>query len=151
MASGVLRAGSVVHAATVEGAGGGVTGEKAANEVGQSLADEFLVAVDALLGFGGDGAGNGYRFGQCQHGDHQCREQHLVDGGVGKIRQGQRRQMGRQGADCFDLGDFDAEFHVDEKSHDTAHHHGDDHVGQLGDEFLGQNAGHQVTTPTVVT
>jgi hypothetical protein len=43
-------AGFVIHARAVEGARRGIAGKEGAGDVRQPLADEFLVAVDALLG-----------------------------------------------------------------------------------------------------
>ena len=64
-----LRAGFVVQPAAVERAARRVGREEAADDVRQPLADEFLVAVDALLGAQRDRARDRHRFGEPEHRD----------------------------------------------------------------------------------
>ena len=47
---GRLGPGGVIETRAVEGAGGDIAGEEAADQVGQPLADEFLVAIQMLAG-----------------------------------------------------------------------------------------------------
>ncbi len=129
----------VVHAAAVERAAGGIAGKETADQIRQALPDEFLIAVDALLGFHRDGARDGDRLGQRQHGDHQCREQHLMDGLVGKIGDDEGWQMRGQRAHGLDQCGFHADLQIDQISDHATHHHGHDHVRQLGNVALGQN------------
>jgi len=56
-------AGFVVDAAAVERARRRIRGAERADDVGQALADEPLVAVDALPGLDGEGPGHGHRPG----------------------------------------------------------------------------------------
>ncbi len=86
------RARLVVDPATVEGAGNDVTGEERPGDVGQALADEFLVAVDAVAALGGKRAADGDRLGEREQGDGERGGGQLLDvierqGGRGEGRQ----------------------------------------------------------------
>ena len=65
-----LGPGFIVHAAAVEGAGGHVAAEKAANAVGY-LVPYLLVAVKILFGLVGQRAGDADRLGQREKGHRQ--------------------------------------------------------------------------------
>ena len=144
-----FRAGLEVHAAAVERAGRGVPGEKTADDIGQPLADEFLVAVDELLGAHGNGPADGHGLGQPQHGDDQGRANCELQGGERQVRVGQGRQTGRKGPHCADPGDTRAQPDIEQTGHQAADDHGHNHERDLGPAALGENTrgqGHQADT-----
>ena len=137
------RAGFVIHARAVEGTRRGVSGKEGAGDVRQPLADEFLVAVDALLRAHGDRAGNRDSLGQGQHGDHQRRAEGLLQRGKREVRQRQRRQTGRQRTDRADAGRGLAHQLVEGEGDQAADQHRGDHVGKLLPPAARGHAGRQ--------
>ena len=141
------RACCVVHAAAIERTAGGVTGEEATDQIRHALPDEFLIAIDALFRLHRNGTRDRHCLGQRQHSDHQGREHHLVQRRVGKIRYDERRQVRRECSHRLDHRRLDTDFQIDHIGHHTPHHHRHDHIGQLGNEPLGQNAHRQRDHP----
>jgi hypothetical protein len=72
---------------------------EAAREVGQSLADQFLVRIEALPRLGGNRLGHGDRLNESDQRDHQCRRQKACEGIEVKARCGECGQTRRNGAD----------------------------------------------------
>ena len=77
----------------------GISAEQGGADIGQSLADKFLVQVDPLACLLGDGFGDGHCFDQAEDGDRQRPRRQLADVGQG-IRRGclERRQVPRDRA-----------------------------------------------------
>ena len=71
----------------------------------------------------------------------------MLDGGEREIRQREGRERCYQRPDGADAGLFDAVLRVEESRHPAAHHHGDNHVRQLGQIAFGQNPRNQCDRP----
>ena len=94
-----LGAGLEVDGRTGERARGRVGPEKGAADVGQPLADQFLVGVDALPDLAGHGLGHGDGLHEAHQGDDQGGAQQLQDAVETEAGQTEGRQPGGDRAD----------------------------------------------------
>ena len=100
---GCARSRGIVHHGAGEGARHRVSRKETRRHVGQALAHELLIAVQALAGLGRDGAGNGDGLDQTDGGHGQGARGEAPD--QVEIKQGQIGQRGqgaRQGAQNLD-------------------------------------------------
>lgn len=118
----------VIDARPGEGAGAGVGGKKAADHIGQPLADKLLVSVDALVGLDGDGPGDGKRLDKAEQGHRQCAGGQKPDGVRREVGTGKGRQAGRQFAQQPDAGGLAPQSLAQKPADD----HGGEQAGPLG-------------------
>ena len=98
-----------VDGRTGEGAAGRVGLEEGAADVGNTLADQFLVGVETLLGFGGKRLGHGDGLHESHHGNDERRRQQRQDGVEIQHRQ---PEGGQSGGDVADHGAAATEFYL---------------------------------------
>ena len=100
-----LGTGLEVDGRAGEGTAGRIGLEEGSADVGQALADQFLVGVDALFGLAGHGFGHGDRLHEGHQGNDQGRGQQLQHGIEAERGQAKRGQAGGDLADDIATAD----------------------------------------------
>lgn len=119
-----------------DGTGGGKTAEERADDIGDTLGDEFRIAIVSVARetIGNDGREEG--FDGTEEGDGRSRADEVADGLEVDVRKGGERKRGRDGVGAefaADGSDIARGIPVGESDEDGGTEHGDDRAGDEAD------------------